>query len=286
MAGSNLRDIRRRIRSIENTRKITQAMKMVSAAKLRRAQEQAEAARPYAEAMADVLRAVAAGAGPVDLPLLTVRPVQRIGYVVLTADRGLAGPYNASVLRRALLDMPREKEKVAVIAVGRKARDFFRFRRYPIVSEFLMIGDSPRYFQAQAIAREVVERFVAGEVDEVRLVYAQFVTAMTNRPVVQELLPLKRPEAGERHEGAQYLFEPDAETVLERLLPQYVESLIFRALLEAKASEHGARMTAMDAATKNSGELIRYLTLLRNRLRQAAITKEIAEIVGGAAALE
>jgi F-type H+-transporting ATPase subunit gamma len=286
MAGSNLRDIRRRIRSIENTRKITQAMKMVSAAKLRRAQEQAEAARPYAEAMADVLRAVAAGAGPVDLPLLTVRPVRRIGYVVLTADRGLAGPYNASVLRRAMLDMPREKDQVAVFAVGRKARDFFRFRRYPIVSEFLMIGDSPRYFQAQAIARDVVERFVAGEVDEVRLVYAQFVTAMTNRPVVQELLPLKRPETGERREGAQYLFEPDAETVLERLLPQYVESLIFRALLEAKASEHGARMTAMDAATKNSGELIRYLTLLRNRLRQAAITKEIAEIVGGAAALE
>jgi F-type H+-transporting ATPase subunit gamma len=281
----NLRDIRRRIKSVENTRKITQAMKMVSAAKLRRAQEAAERSRPYGTAITDVLRHVAAGAGRVDLPLLTERPVRRLCYIVLTADRGLAGPYNASVLRKAVADMPADKDAVDVIAVGRKARDFFARRRYRVVSEFVMIGDNPRYAQAEAIGREVVARFAAGEVDEVRLVYAEFVSAMHHRPVVVRLLPLPRPEA-EPKAGTQYLFEPDAETVLRRLLPLYVESLVFRAMLEAKASEHGARMTAMDAASRNCGELIRSLVLQRNRLRQAAITKEIAEIVGGAAALE
>jgi F-type H+-transporting ATPase subunit gamma len=284
MPGQNLRDIRRRIRSIENTQKITQAMKMVSAAKLRRAQELAQASRPYGEAMRDVLRAVAQGASPVDLPLLKVRPVEKIGYVVLAADRGLAGPYNTSVLRRALVDMP-GRDRVEIVAVGRKARDFFRYRHYPIVHEFLMIGDNPRFAQAQAIARTVIERFTGGHVDEVRLVYAHFVTSMTHRPVVETLLPLKTPEAKEASPRS-YLFEPDAETVLARLLPHYVEALIFRAMLEAKASEHGARMTAMDNASRNCSELIRSLTLLRNRLRQAAITKEIAEIVGGAEALQ
>ena len=277
-----LRDIRRRIRSVESTRKITQAMKMVAAAKLRRAQESAEAARPYAERIEDALRSVAADASASRMPLLRARPVKRVGYVVVTGDRGLSGPYNANVLRRMQQELQDGGEAV-FFAVGRKGRDYLRRRGHEVAKEYIGIGDYPRYHQAQAIGEDIVAAFESGEVDEVRLVYAQFVTAMTQHPDVQVVLPLRPPEG---KSARQYIYEPDADAVLETLVPHYLYALLYRALLEAKASEWGARMTAMDSATRNSEELIRSLVLRLNRLRQAAITNEIAEIVGGANALQ
>jgi F-type H+-transporting ATPase subunit gamma len=277
-----LRDIRRRIRSVESTRKITQAMKMVAAAKLRRAQETAEASRPYAEHIEDALRSVAADASASRMPLLRPRPVQRIGYVVVTGDRGLSGPYNANILRK-LQQEAGDGSGATFFAVGRKGRDYLRRRGREIAKEYVGIGDYPRYHQAQAIGEDIVAAFNSGEVDEVRLVYAQFVTAMTQNPTVQVLLPVKPPEG---KAARQYIYEPDAETVLDTLVPHYLYALLYRALLEAKASEWGARMTAMDSASRNSEELIKSLVLRLNRLRQAAITNEIAEIVGGANALQ
>lgn len=277
-----LRDIRRRIRSVESTRKITQAMKMVAAAKLRRAQERAHAARPYAESITDALRSVAQDPSARRQPLLQARAVQRVGYVVVTGDRGLSGPYNTNILRRLAQDAA-DVPNAVFFAVGRKGRDYLRRRDREIAKQYVGIGDEPRYLQAQAIGEDVIQAFQRGDVDEVRLVYAQFVTAMTQRPVVEVLLPLRPPEG---KASAMYLYEPDAEAVLAELVPHYLYALLYRALLDAKASEQGARMAAMDSATKNSEDLIRSLILLRNRLRQAAITREIAEIVGGAAALE
>ena len=276
-----LRDIRRRIRAVENTRKITQAMKMVAAAKLRRAQDSAQAARPYAERIEDALRSVAQDASASRMPLLRPRPVQKVGYVVLTGDRGLSGPFNANILRLVQQEI-RKGGEMTFFAVGRKGRDYLRHRGHPIAKEYIGIGDYPRYYQAQAIGEDIVQAFLSGEVDEVRLVYAQFVSAMTQRPVVQQLLPVERPQGG----GRQYIYEPDADAVLDALVPHYLYALLYRALLESKASEWGARMSAMDSATRNSEELIRNLVLLLNRLRQAAITNEIDEIVGGANALQ
>ncbi len=277
-----LRDIRRRIRSVENTRKITQAMKMVAAAKLRRAQESAHAARPYAERIEDALRSVSQDASASRMPLLRPRPVQKVGYVVLTGDRGLSGPFNANILRRVQQEINQGGDRV-FFAVGRKGRDYLRHRGHAIVREYIGIGDFPRYYQAQAIGEDIVQAFLSGEVDEVRLVYSQFVSVMTQRPIVQQLLPVERPSGGV---SRQYIYEPDAEAVLEALVPHYLYAQLYRALLESKASEWGARMTAMDSATRNSEEIIHNLVLLLNRLRQAAITNEIAEIVGGANALQ
>jgi len=278
-----LRDIRRRIRSVENTRKITQAMKMVAAAKLRRAQESAQAARPYAERIEDALRSVAQDASASRMPLLRPRDVHKVGYVVLTGDRGLSGPFNANILRLVQQEIRSQQGEITFFAVGRKGRDYLRHRGHPIHKEYIGIGDYPRYYQAQAMGEDIVQAFVGGEVDEVRLVYAQFVSAMTQHPVVQQLLPVQRPQGGP---SRQYIYEPDADAVLADLVPHYLYATLYRALLESKASEWGARMTAMDSATRNSEELIRNLVLLLNRLRQAAITNEIAEIVGGANALQ
>lgn len=283
---SGLREIRRRIRSVENTQKITTAMKMVAAAKLRRAEAQAESARPYAESIGEVLRAVAQRAGDARDPLLAAREVHKIGYVVVTADRGLCGPYNAAIVRHTIANIRESQKEAAILAVGRKGRDVLRRSRFPIIEEFINLGDKPDFVQASAIGEAAVRRFLAGDLDEVRLVYAHYVSAMSQRPTVEVLLPLKQPAEQGPEGGANYLFEPDAESVLKSLVPQYIESVIYRALLEGKASEHGARMTAMDAASKNSGDLIKELVLMLNRARQAAVTKEISEIVGGAEALK
>lgn len=282
----NLRDLRRRIQSVQNTQQITQAMKMVAAAKLRRAQERAENSRPYGEAMKSVLEAVLPAAGAVDLPLLHSRPVQRRAVVVITADRGLCGSYNAQILRQALIETGQNRD-VTIVAVGRKARDFFRRHDFSTIADFSPIGDEPHYHQAENVGEEITRLFLAGEVDKVDLIYAHFVNSATYHPQTQELLPLvlKTEEQGEAPQQ-QFLFEPSPEGVLAELLPQYLNTLIYRSLLEAKASEHGARMTAMDAATQNCDELVRNLVLLRNRVRQATITQELTEIVGGAAALD
>lgn len=286
----NLRDIRRRIKSNESTQKITQAMKLVASVRLRKAQDRAQAARPYAESIRQVLTEVASKSANLPNPLLQSREVHRVAYVVLTSDRGLCGPFNTQVLRRFQMDQAEspQRKNPLIFVVGRKGRDYLRRRNYEIGHAYTAVGDEPGYALASLLSDAVVKAYLDGTVDEVRLVYAQFVTAMTNRPVGETLLPLAPPTTSEKADGPKslYLFEPDEETVLDALLPQYLTSLIFRALLESKASEFGAKMTAMDSATRAARDLIKDLVLLRNRARQAAITKELAEIVGGAAALE
>lgn len=286
----SLKDIRRRAASVKNIRKITQAMKMVAASKLRRAQERAEAARPYAAAVRGVLERLGANASGFDHPFLQERPEGATLVVVVTSDRGLAGAYNAN-LNRAAQEILRQVQSGLVLAVGRKGRDFFRRRQYELAGEFVNVGDEARFGLAGDLAREVTRLYLTGGVREVRLVYAQFINVLRSRPVTVRLLPLVGEDLSPGQGAAsamdgEYLFEPDAGSVLERLLPHYISILLYRALLEAKASEHGARMAAMDNATKNAGELIDHLTLMANRVRQAAITSEIAEIVGGANALQ
>ncbi|NMP21004.1 ATP synthase F1 subunit gamma [Sulfobacillus harzensis] len=288
MAGG-LQELRRRIRSVQNTEQITRAMKLVAGAKLRRAEERARASREYfKEIRAVTARAVAKGGN--NHPLLETRPEETVAMVVVTSDRGLAGPYNTNVLRRAQADMRAlNARQTGVYAVGRKGRDFFRYRNVPIEEEFVGLGDDPSYRQAKAVADIIIARYLAKEVDAVYLTYTEYKNAMSHEPRTIRLLPVEPPEqSGQDKAGPElgYVFEPDPRDVFQDLLPRYVEMLIFGALLESKASEQGARMTAMDNASKNAEELIRRMILLRNRLRQAAITREIAELVGGAEALK
>ena len=281
-----LKEIRRRISSVKNIRKITAAMKMVAAANLRRAQQRAEAGRPYAEAVRGVLLRLAGNAA-VDHPFLVERPVAATCAVVVTSDRGLAGAFNSNI-NRAAAQLLRSAPGPKVVAVGRKARDYFRRRQYDVLTDYTGLGDTARFAQAERIAAEVTAQYLQGHCDQVHLVYPQFINAVTSRPVSVRLLPLAGGELGGGAAPAaegEYIFEPDAASVLARLLPHYISVLVYRALLEAKASEFGARMAAMDSATKNAGEVIDHLTLVSFRMRQAAITKEISEIVGGAAAL-
>jgi F-type H+-transporting ATPase subunit gamma len=267
---------------------ITRAMKMVAAAKLRRAQEKVIASRPYARQLQEVLARLAAN---VDAelteaqPLLEQRPVQRTAYLLVSSDRGLCGGFNANLLRLTSSVITEQKQEVGLVTVGRKGRDYFRRRKLEILDEFTGLGDSPSYQQAKRIAGKIIQLYVTKEVDEVHLVYSEFVNALTQRPSIIKLLPIERP-AGEQADKQQYIFEPTPTVILSTLLPRYTETLIYGALLESRASEEGARMTAMGAATDNAKEMISALTLVMNRARQAAITTEISEIVGGAAALE
>lgn len=282
-----LKDIRRRIRAVQSIGKITSAMKLVAASRLRHAEERAKSARPYADALRDVLGAVGAEAGPPSerLPLLARREVVRTGILVVAADRGLCGAYNTNVLRRMEQVRAQGRGDPLVIAMGRRARDYCERRRIPLLGAFAPIGDEPSDVEARAAARLAAEAFVEGRVDEVFLVSTQFASAFASRPAVERLLPVPAPE---REGGAgrhPYEFEPDPETVLSRLLPAYLNSLVYRALLESKAAEQAARMMAMDNATRNAKDLVRNYTLTLNRLRQAAITGEIAELVGGAEAV-
>ncbi|MGI6554932.1 MAG: ATP synthase F1 subunit gamma [Bacillota bacterium] len=281
-------DIKRRIRSIQSTQKITKAMKMVSAAKLRRAQEKLLASRPYAKKLTEVLGRLVQGAGEFEHPLLDAREEGKIGCVVFTGDRGQAGGYNVNIVRlaQAYVDSM-EKDAAELIVLGRKGRDYFRFRNYPIMQDYINIGDVPTFIQAKELARQLMEWYHDGTLREVHLFYQKFHSAIHQVPTHIQLLPL---EAAADSEGAgeevEYIFEPSPEGVLGTLLPNFVEIQVYQALLDAKASEHGARMTAMGSATDNAQEMIEKLTLSFNRARQAAITKEISEIVGGADALE
>jgi F-type H+-transporting ATPase subunit gamma len=285
---AGVREIRRRIRSVSNMQQITKAMKMVAAAKLRRAQEKVVASRPYAQQIQNVLARLAQVQAQVQTeeahPLLTKRPVKKIGYVLITADAGLCGGYNSNLIRlaRGLVEEQAEQE-VALLTVGRKGSDYFVRRQVEILSRFTGLGDSPDFNQARKIASEIIGLYTAGELDEVYLIYSKFISALTQQPTVAKLLPIE--PSTEKAEG-EYIFDPSPEQLLEQLLPSYIESQVFSALLESKASEMGARMTAMDSATENAKEMIDKLTLAMNRARQAAITTEISEIVGGAAALE
>jgi len=280
-------DIRRRIRSVRNMQQITKAMKMVSASKLRKAQTKLIASRPYARQLVGVLERLAQASVVEDEdaihPLLKERPVQKVVYVLITSDHGLCGGYNANLIRKTGGLIAESKQEVKLVTIGRKGRDFFRRGKIVSLAEYTGLGDNPSYNQAKEIAQEVVHLYEQGEADEVYLLYSEFVSAMTQRPAQIKLLPIEKPED---KQDIQYIFEPSPEEILNNLLPKYVETQIFRTILEGKASEQGARMMAMSAATDNAKDMIGRLTLAMNRARQAAITTEISEIVSGAAALE
>lgn len=282
-----MRDIKRQIKSIQSTKQITKAMEMVAASRLRRAQENALAARPYAEKMREVIQSIAAGSKGIKHPMLVSREIKKTGYLVITSDRGQAGGYNANLLRMVMNTIQsrhKSPEEYAIFVVGRKGRDFFRKRNIPIVEEVTGIPDSPIFADIKSIANTAVGKFEDGSYDELYIVYNQFINAISQKPVSKRLLPLDDLET-KGNAVSSYEYEPSAEEVLTVLLPKYAETVIFSAVIEAKASEFGARMTAMGNATKNASKFTEKLTLQYNRARQAAITQEIAEIVGGANAL-
>jgi F-type H+-transporting ATPase subunit gamma len=277
-----MREIKRSIKSKQNTKQITKAMEMVAAAKLRRAQEAAVAARPYTDKMKEVISSIAA-AGSNKHPMLISRPIKKTGYLVITSDRGLAGGYNTNILRKVLLTIQenhKSADEYAVFVIGRKGRDFFKRRNITLVEEITGVSDTPKFSDIKEIAAKAVQGYVDGTFDELYLAYNEFINAITQVPTLKRLLPLGQIQSS--GEKASYEYEPSVDDVLNVLLPKYAETLVFSALLEGKASEFGARMTAMGSATKNATKMIAELTLTYNRARQAAITQEIAEIVGGA----
>ena len=291
-----VQDLKRRIRSVRNTRKITRAMELVAAAKLRRAEQRIVALRPYAQTMSELIAGVGRASASVRLPLLEQREaVENVAIVPLTGDRGLAGAFNAQIMRRAFAlerALRADGKGVRWIAVGKKGRSTLTFRRRELAGAYVGFTDRPAYEDAQAIAHRAGELFTSGEVDRVVLVYNTFVSAMTQRVTEQDVLPISRDilETDEEERAADvlrgdFIFEPEPELILERLLPVYLETQVYRALLESTASEQGARMTAMRNASKNAGDLIDTLTLRMNRARQAEITQEILEVVAGAEAL-
>ena len=279
-----MRDIRQRIKVVRNIEKITNAMKMVAAARLKKAQNRAEAARPYADKISQVVASVSAASGGAGYALLEVRPEERIAVIVIGAERGLAGSYNGNIMRRvAEFLRDRDPETVRLIALGRKAIGFLRKRPFPIVATMAVPTSEVSFADVRPTAGKARELFETGEVDAVYVVYSRFVSAAAQRPTVFRLLPVE-PPSDEQEPGGEFIFEPAAEQILGTLLPRYVDTQIYRAVVEAVASEHGARMTAMSSATKNAGEMIDTLTLQYNKARQAAITTEIVEIVSGAEA--
>lgn len=282
----SLRDIKGRINSTKKTSQITKAMEMVSAAKLNRAELQAKRFYPYMQKMSEVVASVAAGSNGSNHPMLTSRPIKKTAYIVITSDRGLAGAYNANVVRNVAQQIS-EKHKSAdeytIIAMGRVGRDFFKKRNHPISDSIIGITDEPAYEDIREVAKNTIAGFIEGQYDAVYVVYNHFVNKIQQEVQSQRLLPLADMS---EHKLVSYEFEPSEEEILAELLPQYAESLIYGALLDGKASEHASRMQAMKNATDNAKDVISKLSLKYNRARQAAITQEITEIVGGAAALE
>lgn len=291
---ANLRDIKRRIASVRSTQKITSAMKMVAAAKLRRAQEAIENARPYATRMRATLEEVSRGTLEESHPLLEAHEERKaLEVVVITSNRGLAGAFNSNVIKEAeacLRAREKQFESVGLTLLGKKAVDYFRRRRSQQITHAAPIDGDVSYGQAAEVARDLARRYEAGQLDEVILIYSEFVSTLTQKPRRTQLLPFEPPKveavAEVTDEASTYEIEPDPETLLAALVPKAVEIEIFRAMLENQSGEHAARMTAMEAATKNTEELIEALTLQYNRARQAAITGELVEIVTGAQALE
>jgi len=276
-------DIRRRIRSVKSTQQITKAMKMVSAAKLRRAQEAMFAARPYARKMMEVLNSMASRATPDAHPLLQERGHEKVLLVVITADKGLCGAFNANIIRTAARFLAdRGEGDVELALVGRKARDFFRRRTVKVRSERVGAFQALHYQTARELAAELMEAFTSGEADQVFLVYNEFKSVIQQRLVVDRLLPIERHALRPQEPSLDYLYEPEPAAIFATILPKHVEVQVWRALLESNAAEHGARMTSMDSATNNASEMIDRLTLYMNKVRQAAITKEIIEVVSGA----
>ena len=285
---ASLRDLKRQIGSIKNIAKVTEALQTVSSVKFRKAENRVKKARPYAENVEQMMRDVARSATGTS-PLLAGREVNRVAVATITADRGLAGGFNAQVLRRTMRLRDELDKETVQVASGRKAAAFFRFRGVNLAETYTGFSDSPTYEQAREIGQALTGLFDDEEADEVYLVYNRFETALTQRPVVTRLLPVAQEEEededGEGSDTSYFEYVPDAETVLRKLVPRYVETMVWQALLESAAGEHGARMTAMKNATDNANDMASNLTLQMNKARQAQITQEILEIVGGAEAL-
>jgi F-type H+-transporting ATPase subunit gamma len=284
---ASLRDIKNRITSTKKTSQITRAMQMVSASKLNRAEMNAKSFVPYMAKIQEVVGAIASGTKDSGHPMLTSRPVAKTAYLVITSDRGLVGAYNSNVLRavtNAIRERHTSNDEYVVIAFGRVGRDFFTKRGVNVIESMTSVPDLPVFSDVKDIARKAVGMFTDGMYDELYMYYNHFVSAIQQEVTEKKVLPLT--DIATTSSTASYEFEPSGEVILEVLLPQYAESLIFGALLDGKASEHAASMTAMKSATDNASELIGSLTLQFNRARQAAITQEITEIVGGVAALE
>ena len=290
----SLKAIRRRITSVKNTQKITRAMKMVAAARLRRAQQRITDLRPYAVKTAEVLRSMASRLGGDDAlhPLLVQRPVKKVLLLVLTSDRGLAGAFNSSIQRageRRMRELEAEGHQVVLATIGRKGRDFFRRRGREVRHDYTGAYEGGAV-KAAEIARALSHEFVGGEVDQVVVLFNEFKSAISQKVTFQQLLPIvaggEEAASGAARTMVDFIYEPSRDALLDRLLPMYVEVSVFRAMLESVASEHGARMTAMDNATNNAKKMIARLTLDYNRARQAAITKELMEIIGGAEAIK
>jgi F-type H+-transporting ATPase subunit gamma len=286
---ATLRDIRRRINSVKSTQQITKAMKMVAAAKLRRAQQRIVEARPYAYKLQEVIGSLALRTDPEQHPLLLRPETGRKGLVIIAADKGLCGAFNANILRKAFEYLRQAEDaevQITILVVGRKTRDFFRRRHIEREGEWINIFDQLAYEHAAEIGNQVAKGYIDGELDEVHLLYNEFKSAGIQRPVMEQLLPMA-PLAVETDElqPIEYIFEPSAEVILHELLPRHVKIQVYRALLESAAAEQGARMTAMEAASKSAAEMIERLTLVFNKARQERITKELLDIVGGAEAL-
>lgn len=287
MAGG--REIKTKIKSVQNTRKVTRALEMVSASKIRKAQDRMKASRPYARAMKQVIGHLAQANSEYRHPFLVEREeVKRVGYVIVSSDRGLAGGLNNNLFRKVLADVRQWQDKgigVDVVTIGQKASTFFRRIKVDMLASVTHLGDVPRLDQLIGVIKVMLDAYESGKVDRVYLVYNDFVNTMTQRAAFDQLLPLAAADSLDTRHDWDYIYEPDAQTVLEHVLTRYVESLVYQAVLENVASEHAARMVAMKAASDNASKLIDTLNLVYNKARQAAITQEISEIVGGAAAV-
>lgn len=285
----SLREIKTRITSTQKTSQITKAMHMVSNSKLRRAEENAKNFYPYMDKMQNAISAIGAG-GDASHPMLVKRPVKKTAYLVITSDKGLAGPYNANVLKSVTNQIKERHQNnpdaYVILAIGRVGRDFLKARGYNVISDIVGLPEQPSFKSIKAISESAVRNFEEGLYDELYIHFSHFVTVLEQKVEERRILPVSSENLAAGHTSTTYEFEPDKEAILEVILPQYAESLIYGALLDAKASEHASRMTAMKNATDNAKELIDDLSLQYNRARQAAITQQITEIVGGAAALE
>ena len=285
---ANLRELRKRIASVKNTQKITNAMKMVSAAKLRRAEEAIKSARPFAEKMRDVLMSLASRINPGAHPLLELKPAKKALLILITADRGLCGAFNANLNRRAeafAREMSEKGIQVDMINVGRKGNDYFRRRQINVVEAFTNVMNNVTYELSGRVVSVAVEKFTTGEYEEVYILFNSFRSAVRQVQTLRKLLPVTPEEEGWKRRR-EYLYEPSEEALLDSIIPRYVQVQVFTGMLDSVAAEHGARMTAMEAATSNADEMIYRLTLKHNRLRQESITTELMEIVGGAEALK
>ncbi|RBP37809.1 ATP synthase F1 subunit gamma [Garciella nitratireducens] len=285
------RDIKRRIRSIESTKQITKAMEMVAASKLRRAREKAESGRPYFEKLVETVREIVEITGRIDNPFMEIREGKNKAFIVVTADRGLAGGYNSAVIQEAVKKIE-DKENTTIISFGSKGRDYFKRRNYNIVKEYIGISEEPDFAYARDIGKRVMDLFLEGKIDEVYIIYTKFISTLTQKPQVQRILPIKyedskRLKENEKKDRRSIIeYEPSEEGVLNHLIPSYIYNTIYGALVESAASQQAARKVAMEAATDNANEIIDDLSLTYNRARQGAITQELTEIVSSAEALK